>query len=260
MHDVDSKMVAATSEGQRVTVSPASPLPKLQGPVPSPISLQRNGSFGPEPKPASVADPPPVPNAEIETGSLRYDENGGLVVYDSGARTVYADDGIGEKEKENEAARKEARFRARAGAAERKLQSRGKKRESALSPAELGEMKRDGMRPFPEYLPTVVITIPPRNDHTVKFYSRFESGNLLRATRVGPDEYNLLLRPDCPSQGCSQWFYFAACNVTKGMKSRRLYSLRRSNCPIQHTEHAQERVFLHVRHEAEHLLSETSRD
>ena len=42
----------------------------------------------------------------------------------------------------------------------------------------------------------------------LSFESRFESGNLLAAARVGEEEYDLIMHPDyrCPRQ--TQWFYF----------------------------------------------------
>lgn len=45
----------------------------------------------------------------------------------------------------------------------------------------------------------------------LKFESRFESGNLNRASRVSEDEYNLTLEFDFHTKGHTQWYYFSAC-------------------------------------------------
>ena len=46
-------------------------------------------------------------------------------------------------------------------------------------------------------------------DHTIKFDSEFESGNLLHAIQRGEAEYDLCLRADLHTPGHTQWFYFA---------------------------------------------------
>ena len=50
------------------------------------------------------------------------------------------------------------------------------------------------------------------------FESRFESGNLRRAVKVGENEYNLILKYDHNTTTYTQWFYFRVTNVKKGMK------------------------------------------
>ncbi|XP_057364799.1 cytosolic carboxypeptidase 4-like isoform X2 [Daphnia carinata] len=45
-------------------------------------------------------------------------------------------------------------------------------------------------------------------DVPLEFESRFESGNLRRAMRVGKQEYDLILNSDVNSCGRQQWFYF----------------------------------------------------
>lgn len=72
--------------------------------------------------------------------------------------------------------------------------------------------------------------IPPSNPTTdesfgnvkaLTFDSEFESGNLLRAIRIGPYEYDLVLRADLHTNGFMQWFYFAVSNVSgNGQKYR----------------------------------------
>jgi len=47
------------------------------------------------------------------------------------------------------------------------------------------------------------------------FESRFESGNLLVASRVSENEYQLLLSCDTNTVGYTQWFFFKVTNVRK---------------------------------------------
>ena len=64
--------------------------------------------------------------------------------------------------------------------------------------------------PLPFYVPYSV------HDKTAIFESRFESGNLRRATQIGPFEYELLVRTDVNTSGHMQWFYFSISNLTMG--------------------------------------------
>jgi len=52
-------------------------------------------------------------------------------------------------------------------------------------------------------------------DTTLIFESRFESGNLRRAVKVGENEYNLILKYDHNTTAYTQWFYFRASNIKK---------------------------------------------
>ncbi|NXG41588.1 CBPC2 carboxypeptidase, partial [Psilopogon haemacephalus] len=53
-------------------------------------------------------------------------------------------------------------------------------------------------------------------DTTLLFESRFESGNLQEAIKVGPYEYLLRLRPDLYTTKHTQWFYFRVQNTRRG--------------------------------------------
>ena len=54
------------------------------------------------------------------------------------------------------------------------------------------------------------------NDNTLIFESRFESGNLHRATQVGEYEYDLELKQDHGAAAqLTQWFYFRVSNTKK---------------------------------------------
>lgn len=57
-------------------------------------------------------------------------------------------------------------------------------------------------------------------DDTLIFESRFESGNLHQAHRVGEYEYNLYMQSDTAYSRSKQWFYFRISNVIKGAKYR----------------------------------------
>ena len=47
-----------------------------------------------------------------------------------------------------------------------------------------------------------------RNDKTLLFESRFESGNLYLAQKVNDGEYNCLMQNDINTNGHTQWFFF----------------------------------------------------
>lgn len=57
-------------------------------------------------------------------------------------------------------------------------------------------------------------------DDTLIFESRFESGNLQQAHRVGEYEYNLYMQDDTNYGKSKQWYYFRISNVVKGAKYR----------------------------------------
>nr|XP_033784489.1 cytosolic carboxypeptidase 2 isoform X2 [Geotrypetes seraphini] len=73
-----------------------------------------------------------------------------------------------------------------------------------------------------------------QEDSVLQFESRFESGNLQKAIRVGPYEYELTLCTDLYTSKHTQWFYFQVKNtrkdiqyrftITNLMKSTSLYS------------------------------------
>ena len=52
-----------------------------------------------------------------------------------------------------------------------------------------------------------------KEDKTLIFESRFESGNLSMASKVSDSEYNLLLQNDINTNGYSQWFFFKVSNT-----------------------------------------------
>ena len=52
------------------------------------------------------------------------------------------------------------------------------------------------------------------------FMSQFESGNLLSAQRVGPQEYDLQLQVDNATSGHTQWFFFCVSNTFPGVQYR----------------------------------------
>ncbi|KAJ3412706.1 Cytosolic carboxypeptidase 2 [Chytridiales sp. JEL 0842] len=54
----------------------------------------------------------------------------------------------------------------------------------------------------------------------LEFESRFESGNLRKATRVHDTHYILHIRPDLHTKGHTQWYLFRVRNMQKGLKYR----------------------------------------
>ena len=76
-----------------------------------------------------------------------------------------------------------------------------------------------GMEPpegefLPFYSPT------SKDDYTLIFESRFESGNLRRAIQVYEFEYDLILKPDYNTRGYTQWYYFRIGNTRAGKTYR----------------------------------------
>ncbi|KAK6034584.1 zinc carboxypeptidase [Cooperia oncophora] len=68
--------------------------------------------------------------------------------------------------------------------------------------------------------------IDPDVDHLV-FESRFECGNLRRATQTGPNHYELILSPDINQRKEHyQWFYFEVSNIVNNV----VYSFEVINC------------------------------
>lgn len=61
---------------------------------------------------------------------------------------------------------------------------------------------------------------PPadENDRTLRFDSKFESGNLMFAYQLSTDTYHLVLEYDHNRSGSCQWFYFEMKNVKKDIK------------------------------------------
>ena len=59
-----------------------------------------------------------------------------------------------------------------------------------------------------------------KNDYTLCFESRFESGNLRRAIQVYEFEYDLILKPDYLTKSNNQWFYFRIKNTRAGRTYR----------------------------------------
>ncbi|XP_020894441.1 cytosolic carboxypeptidase 2, partial [Exaiptasia diaphana] len=58
------------------------------------------------------------------------------------------------------------------------------------------------------------------DDHTLVFESRFESGNLKRAIKVGPYEYQLWMRTDMYTVKHTQWFFFRVRNTKAAITYR----------------------------------------
>uniref|UniRef100_A0A8C5NMW6 Cytosolic carboxypeptidase 2 n=1 Tax=Junco hyemalis TaxID=40217 RepID=A0A8C5NMW6_JUNHY len=79
------------------------------------------------------------------------------------------------------------------------------------SPGSCFTHARVGGAPGPLSSPAAPLEGP--QDATLLFESRFESGNLQKAIKVGPYEYVLMLRPDLYTAKHTQWFYFRVQNT-----------------------------------------------
>lgn len=71
----------------------------------------------------------------------------------------------------------------------------------------------------PEKLPLEEYTLVVPED-SLRFESRFESGNLRKAIQLSNSEYNLLLDYDTETQANTQWFYFSVRGAEAGKKVR----------------------------------------
>lgn len=60
-----------------------------------------------------------------------------------------------------------------------------------------------------------IYKLKDENDITLLFESRFESGNLLAASRIKENEYQLLSQCDTNTLGYTKWFYFRISNTRK---------------------------------------------
>ena len=61
---------------------------------------------------------------------------------------------------------------------------------------------------------------PPEspNDKTLRFDSKFESGNLAKVFQLGPESYHCILEYDPNASGSCQWFYFKCANTRRAVK------------------------------------------
>ncbi|PVD33734.1 hypothetical protein C0Q70_04994 [Pomacea canaliculata] len=64
------------------------------------------------------------------------------------------------------------------------------------------------------------VELESENDTTLIFESRFESGNLAKAVKVGDYEYELWLRYDLYTDKHTQWFYFSFSNTRPNVQYR----------------------------------------
>ena len=63
--------------------------------------------------------------------------------------------------------------------------------------------------------PQLYTLVVPQED-TLKFDSRFESGNLHKAIKISENEYDLILNYDTETKGHTQWYYFSVKNYKPG--------------------------------------------
>ena len=79
-------------------------------------------------------------------------------------------------------------------------------------------------------------TLKDKNDNTLIFESRFESGNLLCAFRTEDENsYQLYLQNDTNTTGYIQWFFFRVSNTQKGRKVNfNIINMLRKTCIYNH--------------------------
>ena len=79
-------------------------------------------------------------------------------------------------------------------------------------------------------------TLKNKNDNTLIFESRFESGNLLCAFRTEDENcYQLYLQNDTNTTGYIQWFFFRVSNTKKGRKVNfNIINMLRKKCIYNH--------------------------
>ena len=79
-------------------------------------------------------------------------------------------------------------------------------------------------------------TLKGKNDNTLIFESRFESGNLLCAFRTEDENsYQLYLQNDTNTTGYIQWFFFRVSNTKKGRKVNfNIINMLRKKCLYNH--------------------------
>jgi len=73
------------------------------------------------------------------------------------------------------------------------------------------ENSKSNKEPSPYY------TVMDKDDHTLVFESRFESGNLLAVAKKNDNEYILVVQNDTNTTGYSQWFFFKVSNTKANM-------------------------------------------
>ena len=61
-------------------------------------------------------------------------------------------------------------------------------------------------------------TVKDQADKTLVFESRFESGNLLSASKINDNEYHLVVQCDSNTIGYNQWFFYRVSNTKKNFQ------------------------------------------
>lgn len=79
---------------------------------------------------------------------------------------------------------------------------------------------------------------------TLVFASNFESGNLQRAIRITPDEYDLVLSFDTCTNSFVQWFCFSVTNYSPGQKYR--FNILNMEKPASTFNDGQRPLLLHI--------------
>ncbi|CAL1548208.1 unnamed protein product [Lymnaea stagnalis] len=81
----------------------------------------------------------------------------------------------------------------------------------------------------------IPLPVPEGCCPTLSFESRFECGNLRQARRIGPFEYELVLKADLFTLRHTQWYYFRVTNVVPGITYKfRIVNLLKSDSLYNH--------------------------
>lgn len=94
-----------------------------------------------------------------------------------------------------------------------------KTKDHKISLENIVNLKKKADIPLPKptnFLP--YYSLKNTNDSTLIFESRFESGNLLAASKKEENQYQLILQNDTNTNGYNQWFYFRVSNTKKSTK------------------------------------------
>ena len=115
------------------------------------------------------------------------------------------------------------------------IEENNKNIENGMSPKERSDDKLSRPKTvYNELKP--YYTLKNKNDNTLIFESRFESGNLLCAFRTEDENsYQLYLQNDTNTTGYIQWFFFRVSNTQKGRKVNfNIINMLRKTCIYNH--------------------------
>jgi hypothetical protein len=119
------------------------------------------------------------------------------------------------------------------------IEENNKNIENGMSSKEQNDINNNNKLPRPKTVYNELkpyYTLKNKNDNTLIFESRFESGNLLCAFRTEDENsYQLYLQNDTNTTGYIQWFFFRVSNTQKGRKVNfNIINMLRKTCIYNH--------------------------